>query len=124
MTNGSELSKIAVAPTWALESTFDGDAEVILHTREGEVAFTAQTDLLERPQVPQHLRLQAIDRLQFQGTDGLGCVRDAVVDVILVQEEPEYPDGIEVATWDIDEARKLYKALGDLLDAYDAAGAQ
>lgn len=124
MTNGTDPARIATAPVWALESTFDSDAEVVLHSREGEVTFNAQTDALGRPVAPQHLRLQVSDRLDFHGTDGLGCTRSAIVDVILVQDEPEYPNGIEVVTWTLDEARNLHKALGDLIDAYDTAGGE
>lgn len=122
MTNGSELPRIAVAPSWALESFLDTDAGAVHHSLEGSISFSAQTDLLSRPLVPQHLRLQVTDRLKLDGTDGLSVTR-APIDVILIQDEPDIAaDGLEVVLWTLDQARVLHAALGELLGLIDASG--
>lgn len=122
MTNGSEPARIAVSPSWALDSVLDTDAAAVRHSLEGSISFSAQTDLLSMPLVPQHLRVQVTDRLKLDGTDGLTVTREPI-DVILIQDEPDIAaDGLEVVLWSLDQARVLHAALGELLGLIDAAG--
>jgi hypothetical protein len=124
MSNGSEPARIAVPPVWALESTLDEDRTAVIHWRTGETAFSASTGKLDSPLAAQYLRLEQIDRLRIlragRGNEAVGLVCDREdVEIILVQDEDRQ---VELVSWPLDEARKLHKALGDLLDAYDTTG--
>jgi hypothetical protein len=96
----------------------------VVHDLEG-ASFNASTGALDSPLVDQHLRIQQVDRLRLLRTEdeinaavGLVCDREDV-QVILVQHERQ---AVDLVSWPIDEARKLHKALGDLLAAFDANG--
>lgn len=127
MTNGSELPRIATPPKWAHESLLDEDRGAVVHTREGDVRFQASTGTLRDPLVSQHLRIEVIDRLRVaragRENEAVGLVADREqVEVILTQDEDGRPFPVELVSWPIDEARKLHKALADLLDAFDTTG--
>jgi hypothetical protein len=117
---------IAVPPAWATESMLDEGLLAVVHDREGD-SFHASTGNLKDPVVLQHLIVQQIDRLRLLRTEdeqnaavGLVCDREDV-QVILVQHDPH---AVELVAWPVAEAKKLHKALGDLLDAFDTAGGE
>lgn len=126
MKNRSESAPaIAVPAAWSHESVLDEDCPAaVVHWRTGETAFSASTDKLDSPLATQYLRLEQIDRLRILRTGreneaaGLVCDRKDV-EIILVQDEDRQ---VELVSWPIDEARKLHKALTDLLDAFDTTG--
>lgn len=124
MSDVSEPARIAVTPTWAHEAHLDEDSAAVIHYREGDGNFSALTGNLGSPLVSQHLRLEVIDRLQILrvGTEnepvGLVCDREPA-HIVLVQDDVRQ---VEIVSWGIDEARKLHKALGDLINAYDTTG--
>lgn len=127
MKNRSESAPaIAVPPAWSTESMLDEGLLAVVHDREGD-SFNASTGALDSPLVSQHLRIQQIDRLRLLRTEdainaavGLVCDREDV-QVILVQHERH---AVELVAWPLDEARKLHKALGDLIDAFDTTGGE
>lgn len=127
--NANDPARIAETPVWAHESTLNEDSAAVFHTREGEVRFQASTGNLQIPLVSQHLRIEVIDRLRVHRVGrenepvGLVCDREEV-EIILTQDEEGRPFPTEVVSWPIDEARKLHKALGDLLDAFDTTGGE
>lgn len=129
MTNGSELPRIAETPTWAHEAHLNEDSGTVVHVREGDVRFQASTGNLKTPLVSQHLHLEQVDRLRIhrvgRENEPVGLVADREeVEIILTQDEEGRPFPIELVSWPIDEARKLAKALADLLDAYDTTGGE
>lgn len=115
---------IAVTPAWAAESVLDEDRTAVIHWRTGENTFSASTGKLDPPLADQYLRIEQIDRLRILRTGrenepvGLVCDRENV-EIILMQDEDRQ---VELVSWGIDEARKLHKALGDLLNAFDTTG--
>src|SRR5687768_8538661 len=115
---------IAVPPAWAAESVLDEDRTAVIHWRTGETEFSASTGSLGSPLASQYLRIEQIDRLRILRTGrenepvGLVCDREEV-EVVLVQDEDRQ---VELVSWGIDEARKLHRALGDLLAAFDTTG--
>jgi hypothetical protein len=124
--NVSEPARIAVPPIWAHESVLDQDRGGVVHWRTGETEFSASTGKLDQPQVSQYLRIDQLDRLRILRTgrenEAAGLVADREdVEIILVQDEDRQ---VELVTWSIGEARKLHKALGDLLDAFDTTGGE
>lgn len=128
--NGSEPARIAAPPAWATESQLNEDTLTVVHDRQGATSFQASTGNLRTPLVSQHVHIEQTDRLRLLRTEdeinaavGLVCDREPV-EVVLTQDEDGRPFPVEVASWPIDEARKLHKALGDLIDAYDTAGGE
>lgn len=128
MTKSSEEpARIAIPPIWAHESVLDEDRPAtVVHWRTGETAFSASTGKLDSPLADQYLRLEQIDRLRILRTGreneavGLVCDRENV-EIILVQDGNRQ---VDLVSWPIGEARKLHKALTDLLDAYDTTGGE
>lgn len=126
MSDGSELPRIAETPKWADESALDEDRGAVVHTREGDTDFYACTGTLSSPLVSQHLRIEVADRLRIDRVGrenepvGLVCDREPALIVLTQDEGRAFP--VELVSWPIDEARKLHKALTDLLDVFDTTG--